>query len=322
MGTLLIAACSGPDDYCIVHGQLDGMTGGELYIYTPLGPRDKIDTLTVREGKFTYQLPQPNKGYAIMIFPNLSEQVFFFENNLEVNINGKANNLRSMTIEGGEDNKLMAQFRKETEKASPDQIVAQSAAFIKEHPESMVSVYLLRENIIGAENPNIQTALESAQILQKAQPEIAYVAQIYKELSSLSQTQKGMKAPDFSIKDDLGVEHKLSDYKDQNLLLVFGALSYEGFRDELRILRDDIKMNRDKAPAELNIILDMSRPMYRTLKYDSIPGTNIPEIRSFFAPIAKSYHITQYPTYILIDKNQKIVARSNQWNKIKAQLGI
>lgn len=321
LGLLCMAACGGAGDDCLIHGQLEGMQGGEVYIYTPQGPRDKIDTLTVREGKFTYQLSNPNTSYGILMFPNFSQQVFFFQKGLEINISGKTNQLRNLRIEGGADNKLMTQFRQQTAEMNADQIAQYCVQFAEKNPTSQVSTYLLQQYLLGATTPYYTEALQVAQLLHQAQPDNNRIEQLLHQTEELMHAQVGQPAPNFEVRDVQGKTHRLSDYKGQPLLLTFGAVAYDGYRELMRSMRDDLKeMEASHHPAMVHLLLDASLPLSRSILYDSIPGANIQELRSFHSPIARQYQITSYPTFILIDKNQRIQMRESEWAKIREKL--
>lgn len=317
IGIGLISACSSLDGQCIIRGQFTNLSDGELYFYMPDGPRDKVDTVTIREGKFNYAIADAAESYSIMLFPNMSEQVVFIEPDLEIKIEANATQLRDTKITGGKANKLMTAFRTETRDLSGDGMQEKVLKFIQDNPASVASIYLLKRYLINVEQPEVEQIRKAIGFIAAAQPDLASIKNLSASIEAWGKANKGQKAPDFSVTDYQGVEHKLADYKNKQLLLIFGATWADGYRDELRTLKKDLEERQEK-PEIVNVVLDLTRPLFRTVLRDSVPGSSISALRGWEADIVKTYQIKSLPTYILIDKNQQIVAREESWNSLKS----
>lgn len=319
IGAWLLSACSSLDGQCIVRGKFTNFSDGELYFYMPDGPREKLDTVTVRDGKFNYAIPDAKDSYSIMLFPNMSEQVVFVSPDQEIQIEANATQLKDIKITGGNANKLMSAFRAETKDASPDQFKETAIKYIMANPASITSIYLLKKYLINVDSPDIDQIQKAVGAIAEAQPLLASIKNLSDDIQAYSNLGNGKKAPDFNVTDYQGKKHQLSDYKDKKLIIMFGASWAEVYREEIRNIKSDVEGMQEK-PEILNVVLDLTRPLFRTILRDSIPGANISELRGWESDIVKSYQIKKLPTYFLIDKNQQIVAREDSWNNIKEKI--
>ncbi|MBQ0060933.1 MAG: DUF4369 domain-containing protein [Bacteroidales bacterium] len=303
--------CTGLEEHTLIKGKFENLREGELYFYSAQGMRNQIDTVTIHEGKFTYQLPVTKPGYTTMIFPNMSQQVVFVAPGLEVNIQADATNLKGIKIDGGELNKEMTEFRAGNQDASQH---------IKSHPTSLVSTYLFQKYYIQQSN-QLKQARELATILQKAQPQNAELASLTSALNQRKLTDPGQKAPAFTINDYTGKEHSLSDYKDHSVLLCFWSTYAQDSRDAQREMKTYFKENEKPKDLDIiNISLDIQKMVFRGTFRDSIPGIHCCDLHGFDNPMVQAYSITELPTYILINPNGNIKARKYSFEDIKKEL--
>ena len=152
--TLVLISCGTDSDHFKIEGRFRNLNQGEFYIYSPDGGISKLDTVKVQDGEFAFETPLQKKATFIMVFPNFSEQVIFGEPGKTAKVSGDASHLKEMEVSGNEDNKLMTDFRKSTLNNSDDQIRSNIANFVKDHPESIVGIYLVSKYFIRTANPN------------------------------------------------------------------------------------------------------------------------------------------------------------------------
>ena len=63
-----------------------------------------------------------------------------------------------MTVKGTKANELMNQLREQIANASPAEIQKYSKQFVEDHPESIVSMYVVRNFFLQKDNPDFATA--------------------------------------------------------------------------------------------------------------------------------------------------------------------
>ena len=121
--SLLLVSCGTRSGYFKMEGRFLHMNQGELYVYSPDGGVDGLDTIKIEAGRFAYEKPCSKPSTLIVIFPNYSTQPIFAESGEAVEVKADASHLKEMEVEGTEENELMTKFRKQIANASPPQEV-------------------------------------------------------------------------------------------------------------------------------------------------------------------------------------------------------
>ena len=69
--TLLLLSCGVDSDKFRLEGRLRNIHQGEFWVYSMDGSIDGIDTIPVREGRFSYEIPLRSPSTLIVIFPTI-----------------------------------------------------------------------------------------------------------------------------------------------------------------------------------------------------------------------------------------------------------
>ena len=165
--SLLLVSCGKHSGYFKIDGRLLHINQGELFVYSPEGVIAGLDTIQIKGGRFTYEIPCEFNGTLILVFPNYSTHAIFAEPGEAVEIKADASHLKEMEVKGTDDNELMGKFRKETAVASPPEIVKDAIKFVKEHLDSPVSVYLTERYLINDKKANYKQIAELIEEIQK-----------------------------------------------------------------------------------------------------------------------------------------------------------
>ena len=198
---ILLTACGVDSGHFKISGRFLNMSQGNFYVYSPEGIIDGIDTISVVGGRFTYERPLEQEGTLMLVFPNFSEHPVFAEPGKSVTINADASHMKEMEVKGTKANEQMTKFRKQTAKASPPETVAKAEEFINDHPESPVSVFLLKKYFVQALTPDYAKAERLAATMLKEQPKNGQLVSLQKQLSKLKNRAKGTSLVKFSAKD-------------------------------------------------------------------------------------------------------------------------
>ena len=156
---LILISCGTRSGHFKMEGRFLHMNQGELYVYSPDGGIDGLDTIKIEAGRFAYEIPCSKPATLVIIFPNYSVQPIFAESGGSVEVKADASHLKEMEVKGTDDNELMTKFRKQIANSSPPDELKYAIQFIKDHPESTVSVYLLNRYLIQTETPDYKQAL-------------------------------------------------------------------------------------------------------------------------------------------------------------------
>ena len=295
------------------------MNQGELYVYSPDGGIDGLDTIKIEAGRFAYEIPCSKPATLVIIFPNYSVQPIFAESGGSVEVKADASHLKEMEVKGTDDNELMTKFRKQIANSSPPDELKYAIQFIKDHPESTVSVYLLNRYLIQTETPDYKQAANLLKILLKEQPENVTLGRLQRQISGLGTLRVGDKLPNFTAKDVNGKLINNATLANQTIIIsTWAAWSYESL-DFQRALNDAVKAGKISA---LGISVDANpKEVRQALKNDDITFPNVCDGKMLSTPLLKTFGLTTVPDNIVV-RNGKIIERGITANTVRQRYSI
>jgi antioxidant, ahpC/TSA family len=302
-----------------MEGRFLHMNQGELYVYSPDGGIEGLDTIKIEAGRFAYEIPCSKPATLVIIFPNYSVQPIFAESGGSVEVKADASHLKEMEVKGTDDNELMTKFRKQIANSSPPDELKYAIQFIKDHPESTVSVYLLNRYLIQTETPDYKQAANLLKILLKEQPENVTLGRLQRQISGLGTLRVGDKLPNFTAKDVNGKLINNATLANQTIIIsTWAAWSYESL-DFQRALNDAVKAGKIAA---LGISVDANpKEVRQALKNDDITFPNVCDGKMLSTPLLKTFGLTTVPDNIVV-RNGKIIERGITANTVRQRYSI
>ncbi|MBF1411029.1 MAG: DUF4369 domain-containing protein [Prevotella histicola] len=316
---LILISCGTRSGHFKMEGRFLHMNQGELYVYSPDGGIDGLDTIKIEAGRFAYEIPCSKPATLVIIFPNYSVQPIFAESGGSVEVKADASHLKEMEVKGTDDNELMTKFRKQIANSSPPDELKYAIQFIKDHPESTVSVYLLNRYLIQTETPDYKQAANLLKILLKEQPENVTLGRLQRQISGLGTLRVGDKLPNFTAKDVNGKLINNATLANQTIIIsTWAAWSYESL-DFQRALNDAVKAGKIAA---LGISVDANpKDVRQALKNDDITFPNVCDGKMLSTPLLKTFGLTTVPDNIVV-RNGKIIERGITANTVRQRYSI
>jgi len=316
---LILISCGTRSGHFKMEGRFLHMNQGELYVYSPDGGIDGLDTIKIEAGRFAYEIPCSKPATLVIIFPNYSVQPIFAESGGSVEVKADASHLKEMEVKGTDDNELMTKFRKQIANSSPPDELKYAIQFIKDHPESTVSVYLLNRYLIQTETPDYKQAANLLKILLKEQPENVTLGRLQRQISGLGTLRVGDKLPNFTAKDVNGKLINNATLANQTIIIsTWAAWSYESL-DFQRALNDAVKAGKISA---LGISVDANpKEVRQALKNDDITFPNVCDGKMLSTPLLKTFGLTTVPDNIVV-RNGKIIERGITANTVRQRYSI
>lgn len=316
---LILISCGTRSGHFKMEGRFLHMNQGELYVYSPDGGIDGLDTIKIEAGRFAYEIPCSKPATLVIIFPNYSVQPIFAESGGSVEVKADASHLKEMEVKGTDDNELMTKFRKQIANSSPPDELKYAIQFIKDHPESTVSVYLLNRYLIQTETPDYKQAANLLKILLKEQPENVILGRLQRQISGLGTLRVGDKLPNFTAKDVNGKLINNATLANQTIIIsTWAAWSYESL-DFQRALNDAVKAGKIAA---LGISVDANpKEVRQALKNDDITFPNVCDGKMLSTPLLKTFGLTTVPDNIVV-RNGKIIERGITANTVRQRYSI
>lgn len=316
---LILISCGTRSGHFKMEGRFLHMNQGELYVYSPDGGIEGLDTIKIEAGRFAYEIPCSKPATLVIIFPNYSVQPIFAESGGSVEVKADASHLKEMEVKGTDDNELMTKFRKQIANSSPPDELKYAIQFIKDHPESTVSVYLLNRYLIQTETPDYKQAANLLKILLKEQPGNVTLGRLQRQISGLGTLRVGDKLPNFTAKDVNGKLINNATLANQTIIIsTWAAWSYESL-DFQRALNDAVKAGKIAA---LGISVDANpKEVRQALKNDDITFPNVCDGKMLSTPLLKTFGLTTVPDNIVV-RNGKIIERGITANTVRQRYSI
>lgn len=314
-----LLSCGGPLDKITIEGKFTHLQQGEFYIYTEEGPLERIDTISVRNGRFEYttSLNEPSRFH--LLYPNFSEHIIFAYPGDKIKIEGDANNLKETKIKGNDDNKALTAFRMDNLDKPEKELVQAARTFILEHSASPVSTYLFRRYILNNKNDSafVHELYDSLCI---AQPGNRTLPRWQDAVERINLCKTGSRLPSFSIPLPNGDTVKSSDYEGRYLLLSFWASWNSSstsvlFKTKYHLSKCDDRL----APISCSLDID-SIGYLLILRRDSVTWPSICDYQAWQSPLVRQLGIEDVPYLILTDSLHNIIAQGSTMNDIEPVL--
>lgn len=348
--TLLVGltSCSKDQSYQI-EGKLTHLQDPTLYVVFESENGKVIDTVTCEtEGKFKIQQKTGDFNTATLFFENRSRVInVFLEKGKKIKITGDITYPKLLEIEGGSNiNKQLSDLRrgsanlwKEQEKLLTQidqkskhpieeadliakltninhQLEEEAVTYIKKNTDKAVSLALIQYFFTNPDDTR-----EADELLALITPELRDHF-LYRELEEYSartkRTNIGEEAPDFKVKNIYGKEFKLDTVKNKYTLLAF-VPSWEG---KTKLTDPYMVQIAKKYPEkELNMLVitidNNCNQIRKYLKTDSITWNLVADSAGQVTALMDLYNVSELPLCYLIDKDKKILLKSENNLEVK-----
>ena len=315
-----MGSCGVDSDRFRLEGRLRNLNQGEFWVYSPDEIIAGIDTIKVREGRFSYEVELSDPGILVVIFPNYSELPVFAEPGEEADIKGSANNLKEISIRGTDDNNDMTDLRMDLNQLMPPEVQPAVCDYIEAHPESFICTYLLQRYVLSAQQPDYLRAKKLCALLQEKQPENGLIIKWSKVLERMANGTPKSTLKAFSAKDVHGRSVTKSDLSAPvNVVSVWASWNYQSL-DMQRRLQKQKKTYGDKL-AVLGICLDgRAADCRQRVDRDSLTWKTVCDGLMWESPLLNTFGINEVPGNIVVDKQGVVIDRDLDPQKLEQRI--
>lgn len=320
---LVMVSCGPGGSKFQIKGEFKDMPAGMLYVYNLGDETACFDTIYINNGEFKYIGHVEELTPYYIVFPNALEQVFFAAPGDNLTYKASANDLKNYSVGGSDENQLMNRFRKDIDGLSDIQAQDMAARYIKENTDSYVAVYLFERYFAKNENARLNDIKEQLNILKPKWQDNMLLKETEYKLKQMSSTGIGKKLPDVKLETKQKEQIRLSKINSDYTLLLFWAswIDYqyefiEGFRDLSK------KYGENKSSLKI-ITVSLDNQIFRWQDFignDTLYSSHVCDGLAWETPLVRQLGIMSLPTYILADKNHKIVAKGTTIKELRSDL--
>jgi len=191
--------------------------------------------------------------------------------------------------------------------------------WVNEHPESVISVVAIREQLIyNLDYQELNSLLNTLSPKVIANPLGQYLVQ---RKDVLAKVAIGKPAPDFTLNDTNGKPLSLSSLKGNPILIDFWASWCPPCRKENPHVVKLYNEYKSKGFQILGVSLDNNEAKWKkAIADDHLNWYQVSDLKGWKSEVAALYGVNSIPHTVLIDANGKIIAKNIHGEQLRAEL--
>lgn len=335
-----------------IDGTIKSFSGKTVYLTHKEGDKEVTDSAKVSNGKFVFNLKNSEPSLYWFTLQGEPNAIYFFADQTPVKALLKADSMAYSNVTAGQNNQDYTEYRTFInnlvaiqQKMQADfntalqnnDVNAQNAIkaeyqglnvqymdglknFLKTHPKSAVSAYIIGNDLNNAAIP-VADVMEAVSYLDKSLENNSYIIAANKRIDLAKGTMVGYKATNFTQATPDGKKVSLSDFKGKYVLIDFWASWCKPCRMENPNVVAAYNRYKDKGFTVLGISMDSNRdPWVAAIQQDNLTWTHVSDLKGWGNEVGKMYNVTGIPQNFLLDKEGKIIAKDLRGSLLEEKL--
>lgn len=316
--TTALSACHQSRNRFTLHGELSNLEGKEVYLFGKYAPNDRIDTIQVTDGRFSYQAEIDTLTQLTLLFDQDRTLPLFVEKQWEVSVKGDARQPDLIKVTGGEANEELNQFKHllaQRNDTLSECTVADS--FITHHPFSQVSVYLLDRYFISQPQPDHQRIRELTKGMGGILHDHPLVARMEKQMEKAFAADTGRYVSNFRMKRPGKEDINSYNYREKVMTILFWAT----WDKQSMALRDSLTAMQKKLKKEDAILIEYSLDTDKSAwkaaaESDTLYAMQVFDGNGWNGNSVKLFNIEDVPTIVVLSAQRRIALRTTDMEAV------
>ncbi len=318
---LLLAGCGKSKNTFTLFGTIKGINDSIAWVIIPDTAFSRIDTVSIKDEKFEYQLQTDTTVLLTLMFKNGTQYDIFADKNTQTEISGDTAHWNSLQVKGGTYNDILYPLMDRYRKINAEQARDSVKTFIAQNPFSPVSVYLLDKYYVQTPNPDAKTIQELIKLMSGKLQDDFLIRDIEERLKYSAMADTGRYISNFRTKNKDNKYISAYQYNNQYIVVTFWA---SWLPDGMKLQKEIAEAKKDKKREKtvfLNIAMDTDKKTWNELmKNDSLPAEQTCDLMGWKSRLVEQFGVNSIPQIILLNKQRKVVARENRLEPVIAKL--
>ncbi len=320
--TATLTGCHKSQNLFTLSGQLSNLEGKEVYLYGEYDPYDRIDTIQVEDGKFSYQAEVDTLTQLTLLFNRDQTLPLYVDKQWQVTLTGDARVPDSIQVTGGTENEELHQFKQLlAHRADSVTEAAVADSFITHHPFSQVSIYLLNRYFIRQPEPNYKRIQQLIKGMSGVLHDHPLIAEADKQTERTFAADTGRYISNFRM-DRPGKEGINSyNFREKVVTVLFWAT----WDKHSVALRDSLNEMQKKLKKDDAILIAYSMDTDKDKWKASAEADTLYAMQSFdgegwSSMTVKTFDITDVPTIVVLSAQRRIALRTTDISAVRAKV--
>lgn len=349
--TFILISCSTKKDEYVIHGSIKDVDSGKVYLQKFESYQlVNSDSTILLKGEFTFKGKIEMPEMQQIFIEDKKVVVPLFVENSEINVNIFPDSVDKSIVTGSAahdiyrdylklkepNDKKMDEFFTALDKAKEagDTLIlnrADSVAaaldnemkkmiidFAKTNNATVVAPYIVTRNSWYFELQDLEKISSDLDTSINASE---YTQLLHERIDILRNVEIGKTAPDFTMNDSTGKPITLSSLKGKILLLDFWASWCKPCRAENPNIVQAYQLYHKKGFDILGCSFDTNREKWlKAIKDDKLTWHHVSDLHGWNNAAGKLYGINSIPSNVLLDKDQRIIARNLRGEELMSKL--
>ncbi len=299
-------------------GKTDLIENGSKLFMHDLVNNKTLDSAVVENGEFQFDKELPSYPYWVIIHTkNRSQSKDMWVEDKTMTFTAIDTDFASATITGSESNNLITELYHNIDFDKRKELKETEKKFIEDHPSSIISVFILSNNLNTWGNKETKKLFEN---LSDKNRNSQFAEKITDYIKSSKTPEIGEQFLDISMENPIGEIKKLSDLKGKLILLEYWAswcLPCREDNPELVEIYNDYNSQGFEIYA---VSLDRNKEQWiNAIEEDNLKWTHVSDLQKP-NKAADLYGVTSIPDSFIIDQNGIVLDNKLRGKELRKKL--